>query len=134
MPLPLFDSGGNGEIYIMKIVKSLVMLFGLLPALSLAQRYDVLVDVGDIRYHEASVTLAEADWQKGVWFALKNPSLTLSNCAIYNGDVIVSIPDGNDTALSILLSAKMASRKVLVTVDSDVKYRGYCRLQYITLR
>ncbi len=114
------------------------ILIGLLLAFfsqsSSATRYDVEAEVGRIRYHEAT-NMLNTNWSKIVWFELKNPNITLVNCPIYEGGVIISIPEGNDVAISMLISAKMANKKVLVTIDDAVKFPANerCKLQYITI-
>ena len=100
-----------------------------------ATRFDFIADIGEIRYHEASTTLAP-NWQKHLWFAVVNASVALPNCPEYNGYPIISVPDGNPTAISILLGAKLGGKKVSVTIDDAVKFPANerCKLQYITLQ
>ena len=110
-------------------LKNILLVLFFIPALSFAERQDVTGDVGDIRYHVSEGTLAP-HWNEGVWFQLINTDKTL--CV--NG--LVSIEPGNETAISMLLAAKMADKQVLVTVDSEVQYPAgsYCRLQYLTIK
>ena len=95
---------------------------------ALAERKDVTGDVGDIRYHIDNGDLAPT-WNGGIWFQIVNASESFCN------QNKVSIPPGNETAVSILLAAKMAGKKVLVTVDDANLYPSgsYCKLQYITV-
>ena len=94
-----------------------------------AERKDVTGDVGVIRYHVDSGTMAPS-WSKGVWFQLLNPSEPLCT------DNKISIAPSNETAISMLLAAKMANKQIEVTVDDAVKYPAntYCSLQYITIK
>jgi len=117
-------------------MKLLTLLLSLIVFSSVvnAQRYDITADIGQIRYHEADNTLATS-WPKHVWFQLENISQT-PDCQKISGKYAISIPDGNDTAMSILLAAKLADKKVVVTIDDSVKFpRGnYCKLSYLTLK
>jgi len=99
-----------------------------------AERFDITANIGQIRYHEASSSLAPT-WQKHVWFGLVNPDKT-PNCYKYNAEYAISIPQGNETAISLLLSAKMASKQVVITIDDAVKFPNgqWCQLQYITIK
>ena len=110
-----------------------LMLLGASVGLQ-AERFDITASIGDIRYHEASSSLAVA-WQKHVWFGLVNPDKT-PNCQKYAGAYAISIPESNETAISLIVAAKMADRKVVVTLDDDVKFPkgAYCKLQYITVK
>ena len=100
---------------------------------AIAERFDITANIGQIRYHEATNSLAPS-WQTHVWFGLLNPNKS-PNCQKYGGEYAISIPKGNETAISMLLSSKMANQKVLVTIDDSVKFPGgqYCQLQYITI-
>jgi hypothetical protein len=113
-----------------------IILFTLLalPFFSQAERFDITAEIGQVRYHEASNSMA-ASWKKHIWFGLKNPNKS-PNCQQYSGQYAISIPDGNETAISFLLAAKMANKKVIVTIDDSVKFPGgnYCKLQYLTLK
>ena len=115
-------------------IKFLILGLALLPMLAEAQRYDITAEIGQVRYHEATNTLATS-WRKHVWFGLKNPNKT-PDCKLYAGQYAISIPDGNDTAMSMLLAAKMADKKVIVTIDDTVKFpnSNYCKLLYLTLK
>jgi len=99
-----------------------------------AQRFDITADIGQIRYHESSSTLAPT-WRKHIWFGLKNPNKS-PNCYQYNGEFAISIPDGNDSAVSMLLAAKMANKKVIVTIDDSIKFPSgnYCKMEYFTIK
>jgi hypothetical protein len=110
-------------------LKSILLILCIIPVLSYAERQDVTGDVGDIRYHVSEGILAP-HWNKGIWFQLINTDKTL--CV----GGFVSIEPGNETAISMLLAAKMANKQVLVTVDSEVKYpaNSYCSLQYLTIK
>lgn len=107
----------------------------MIPATCLAERYDITADIGQVRYHEGSTTLA-TQWKKSLWFGLKSPDKT-PDCQIYGGQYSISIPPGNESGISLILAAKMSSAKVLVTIDDAVKYpegSKYCKLQYVTIK
>jgi len=112
----------------MKNIYLLIILI-LISNTALATRVDATGEIGDIRYHINEGTLAPA-WNKTIWFQLINSD---KNFCISNK---VSIKDGDDVAVSMLLAAKMANKKVLVTLDDTVKYPAgkYCLLQYITIK
>lgn len=111
---------------------ALVML--ILSTSANAARFDITGDVGQIRYHEASSSFAPL-WRKHTWFEIVNPD-TKPNCKPYApGTYAISIPENNETALTMLLSAKMANKKVMVTLDDSILFpdNGYCKLQYLTI-
>lgn len=107
------------------------MISFLISDYCLAARVDIQADVGKIRYHEASNTMG-APYQKMVWFALTNPSVT-SSCPKFDSEILVILPDSDQAALSMLLMAKAQNRRVWVTVDDASLLLGYCKLQYLTL-
>ena len=117
-------------------MKLLTLLLSLIVFSSVvnAQRYDITADIGQIRYHEATNSMATS-WRKHVWFHLEN-TLETPDCYKYAGKYAISIPEGNESAMSILLAAKLAGKKVVVTIDDTVKFPSgsYCRLQYLTLK
>jgi len=98
-----------------------------------AQRFDITTDIGQIRYHEASSTLSTS-WKQKIWFGLKGPDNFPTNCPKYNDEHLIGVPSGNSEAVSMLLTAKTAGLKVLVTIDDTVKLGSYCRLQYLTIK
>ena len=101
----------------------------------LAERFDITAKIGDIRFHEASNTLAPG-WRSHTWFALVDPNKS-PDCNKYGQKYAITIPEENSTAISLLLSAKMADKEVLITIDDDVKFpvtTSNCKLQYITLK
>ena len=113
----------------------LALLFIVTPVICQAERYDITADIGPIRYHEGSTTLAP-QWKKALWFGLKSPDKT-PNCQVYGGYYSISIPPENESAISLILAAKMSSAKVLVTIDDAIKYPDgshYCKLQYVTIK
>ncbi|MBQ4880540.1 hypothetical protein J8M21_25410 [Pseudoalteromonas luteoviolacea] len=118
----------------MKFLKLLFLASLTVPQASYAARFDITADVGQIRYHEASNSLAPA-WHKHVWVGLDSPDQN-PNCQLFNGQVGISIPDGNEPALSMLLAAKMAGKKVLITIDDEITFPSgkWCKLQYVTIK
>lgn len=112
------------------------LFFSLFASAAHAARQDVTADVGKIRYHEASTTLAP-EWRRIVWFTLVNPDKLPAACVKYGDEYAVSIPVNNEFAVSLLLMAKASGKKVLVTFDDAIKLpnisNGYCQLQYITV-
>lgn len=115
-------------MFVRFFVFSCLFLFG---SSAFSERYDITADIGLIRYHEASNTLAST-WKKRIWFGIKNHS-SVPDCFQYWGEYAINIPDGNEAAVSMVLSAKMSQSKVVITIDDSVKFAGYCQLQYITL-
>jgi hypothetical protein len=113
----------------MKISLYLSIILTLISNSALAKRVDATGEIGDIRYHVQEGTLAPS-WNKAIWFELIN-----SNKSFCEGNRI-SIKDGDDVAVSMLLAAKMANKKVLVTLEDTIKYPAgrYCLLQYITIK
>ncbi|KZN48841.1 hypothetical protein [Pseudoalteromonas luteoviolacea] len=113
----------------------LFVLFLVVSPHALADRYDIQGEIGQIRYHEATNTLAPA-WKKHTWFTLiPDPNQPKPNCYVHGGGYTVTIPDGNNTAMSMVLAAKMAKQKVTVTVDDSIVFPSnlYCKLQYVTV-
>jgi hypothetical protein len=99
-----------------------------------ATRFDITATIGQIRYHEASNTLATS-WKGHTWFSLANPNKS-PNCDKYDGEYMVSVPDGNETAIAMILAAKMSGSQVLITIDDAVDFpsTGRCKLQYLTIK
>ena len=119
----------------MKSLKWLWISLIVFPSMCFAQRYDVTADIGKIRYHEATSTLSST-WRNTVWISMLNLSVSPVNCKKYGGKYLVSIPADNETALSMVLAAKMANKKVQITLDDPVNYptsTTYCKLQYVTI-
>jgi len=118
------------------MIRFLSVLFVLLSFTVSAARFDITGDVGQIRYHEASNSYAP-QWSRHLWFEISNvDAIPEIKCRMYSAtSYAISIPDGNDTALSMLLSAKMSGVKVMVTVDDSQLFptQAYCKLQYITI-
>lgn len=117
-------------------MKKLITIFAVLvltPGFALAERFDIAAKIGKIRYHEGSNTLATS-WQDFAWISLEQPNAS-PDCATYEGKYIVSIPGGNNQILTMALTAKMADKQVLVTIDDDVKSPdgNTCKLQYFTI-
>jgi hypothetical protein len=105
----------------------LLLVLTIISCNTFSERKDVTGDVGKIRYHIDEGALAPT-WNKAVWFQLDNPSESFCDRNR------VSIPPGNESAISMLLSAKMAGKKIEVTVDDELIYpegHTYCKLQYI---
>ncbi|NOI30618.1 hypothetical protein [Vibrio coralliilyticus] len=116
------------------MVRFTLVLFILLSFTASAARFDITGDIGQIRYHEASSSFAPL-WRKHTWFEIVNPE-TKPNCKSYaSGTYAISIPENNETALTLLLSAKMANKQVMVTLDDSILFpdNGYCKLQYLTI-
>lgn len=113
----------------------LLSLVTLLTMPLFAERFDIIGNIGEVRYHEAETSLAGAAWRKQVWFTLVNANKS-PDCRVWKGGYGVSIPSDNDTAMSMLLAAKTSGMKVEITIDDSVKYPGgtWCKLQYITLK
>ena len=111
----------------MKFLFAIVSVL-LVGNVALAASKDVTGSVGDIRYHIDNGSMAPS-WNGGIWFQLKEASESFCN------QNKVSVPPGNDIAVSMLLAAKMAGKQVLVTVDDSELYPAgaYCKLQYITV-
>ena len=111
----------------MKKIYLLIILI-LTSSTAFATRFDATGDIGQIRYHVDNGKLAPS-WNKTVWFQLKNSNKNFCN------QNKVSIKDGDEVAISMLLAAKMANKKVMITLDDTVKYPsvGYCLMQYITI-
>ena len=114
-----------------------MLLFLVLSSSVYAKRFDITGSIGLIRYHEASNHLSSS-WKKHVWFSLINgdKSPDCPKSWLSDKGYLIAIPEGNEPALSILLSAKMSDKKVIVTIDDSVKFGSgqYCQLQYITLK
>ncbi|MBA6233515.1 MULTISPECIES: hypothetical protein [unclassified Colwellia] len=106
---------------------SIILIF--ISSTALGARVDATGEIGEIRYHINEGTLAPA-WNKTIWFQLINSDKTF--CTSNK----VSIKDGDDMAVSMLLAAKMANKKVLITLEDTIKYPAgtYCLLQYITIK
>lgn len=117
-----------------KVISSCVLLAIFFVSDAFAKRYDITADIGQIRYHDADNTLASS-WRGDMWFSLSNPNQQ-PNCKTYSGKYAISVSKGNETAISMILAAKMSSSKVIVTIDDEVKRAGsvYCQLQYITIK
>ncbi len=100
-----------------------------------AEKFDITAEVGMIRYAESSQTIDEK-WRKHVWFTLVNPDQS-PDCPKYQGDYAISVPDGNETAISMILAAQVADKKVRVVIDDDVRFPAginqECKLQFIDL-
>ncbi|MCG9598924.1 hypothetical protein L1D15_19710 [Vibrio sp. Isolate25] len=115
--------------------KNFITLVALIASTSAsAARVDITGDIGQIRYHETSNSFAPL-WRKHAWFEIVNPDVK-PNCRQYASDsYAISIPEGNETALTLLLSAKMANKRVMVTLDDTILFpsNGYCKFQYITI-
>ncbi|OCQ23532.1 hypothetical protein A7985_06215 [Pseudoalteromonas luteoviolacea] len=119
----------------LKMLFVLLLLVVSSHALANANRFDLIGEIGEIRYHEASNTLAPS-WKKHTWFTLKaDPGQPKPSCYIHGGGYSITIPDGNDTAISMVLAAKMASKRVRITFDDTVDFPSpsYCKVQYITI-
>ena len=99
-----------------------------------ATRFDVVADVGEVRHFETTNAIS-TPMRTHSWFTLINSSQSLTNCPKSSGNPIITIPAGNDSAIAILISAKMANKKILVTLDDAVKFPSTegCKLQYLTL-
>ncbi|KPZ73137.1 hypothetical protein AN944_00285 [Shewanella sp. P1-14-1] len=117
-----------------KIMSVCVLLASFLASDAYAIRYDITADIGQIRYHDVDNTMASS-WRGDMWFSLSNPNQQ-PNCKKYSGKYAISVSKGNETAISMILAAKMSSSKVIVTIDDEVKRAGsvYCQLQYITIK
>lgn len=118
----------------MNIKAFIALVILILSAPANAARFDITGDIGQIRYHEASNSFAPL-WRKHTWFEIVNPD-TKPNCySSSSGKYSVSIPENNETALTMLLSAKMANKKVMVTLDDSIRFPsgGHCKLQYLTI-
>ncbi len=119
----------------MKTFYKLTFLAAIVSGTGYAERFDITADIGQIRYHEGSTILAP-QWKKSIWFGLKSPDKT-PNCKIYGGQYAISVPPENESAISLILAAKMSSSKVLITLDDTIKYpegSNYCKLQYVTIK
>ena len=99
-----------------------------------AARFDITGDIGQIRYHEASNSFAPL-WRKHTSFEIVTPNGKPNCYSSSSGKYSVSIPENNETALTMLLSAKMANKKVMVTLDDSIRFPhdGHCKLQYLTI-
>jgi len=113
----------------LKLIAMLVLL--LTVEQCIAARVDIKADIGQIRYHEATNTMG-APYQKTVWFALANPDVA-SSCPKFDSNILVIFPDTDQAALSMILMAKAANKRVWVTLDDSALMLGYCKLQYLTL-
>jgi hypothetical protein len=114
----------------MKNKITILIILCLAPLVSFAAIQTSTGDVGEIRYHDASITINSA-WKNVVWFELTNVDKAL---CVNNR---VTITEGNDTAISMLLAAKMSSKKITVTVDDTVIHPAgstYCKLQYLSIK
>lgn len=120
----------------MKITSFLLLLCTLFSVSTYAARFDIIGDVGKIRYHGATNSFAPR-WSRHSWFEIINTDADSKiNCSAYSStSYAITIPDGNETALSMLLSAKMSGSKVMVTVDDTVVFpaNSYCKIQYLTI-
>lgn len=98
-----------------------------------AVKFDVEGDIGQVRYIDANSTYAVV-WRRFIWFELKNTNIT-ANCPKFNGEYRIAVTDGNEVAVSMILAAKMANKRVMVTVNDEATYDtgGYCLLQYFTI-
>ncbi|NOH54424.1 hypothetical protein F0266_15900 [Vibrio coralliilyticus] len=115
-----------------KVFTALVIL--ILSTSANAARFDITGDIGQIRYHEASSSLSPV-WRSYTWFEVINSDVKPNCYSSSSGKYSVSIPENNETALTMLLSAKMANKKVMVTLDDSIRFPsgGHCKLQYLTI-
>ncbi|MFN3018210.1 hypothetical protein ACK1CN_19845 [Vibrio coralliilyticus] len=115
-----------------KAFAALVML--ILSASANAARFDITGDIGQIRYHEASNSFAPL-WRKHTWFEVINSDVKPNCYSSSPGKYSIAIPENNETALTMLLSAKMANKKVMVTLDDSIRFPNdrHCKLQYLTI-
>lgn len=90
-------------------------------------------EIGQIRYHEKREHTLPS-WKKTIRFGLKSTNKS-PDCIKFSGEYAIAIPDGNEAAVSMVLSAKMSRSKVLITLDDSLKFSGspYCLLQHITI-
>lgn len=112
------------------MVRFISVLFILLSYTANAARFDITGDIGQIRYHEASSSLSPV-WRSEVINSDGKPNCYSSSSGKYS----IAIPENNETALTMLLSAKMANKKVMVTLDDSIRFPsgGHCKLQYLTI-
>lgn len=105
-----------------------ILIVSLLSVSAYSARIDATGNVGTIRYHSAATTMAPS-WQKGLWFQLTDSSKQFCT------DNKVSIAPDNEAAISMILAAKMAEKRIEITIDDTVKYPvgTYCKLQYLTI-
>lgn len=111
-----------------------VMLVGFLMVNhAQAARHDVLANIGEIRYHESTNGYA-VPWRNIIWFSLINPSKTF-NCPQNGGLYKVAFPADQEALVSMMLAAKMADKRVKVTIDDSVLLPagGYCKVQYLNI-
>jgi len=116
-------------------MKKLLLAFGFCLVIfqGSAAQFEVTGEIGVIRYHEINSTIAP-HWVGVTWFTLISRDEELGECKKWNGDPLIAIPEGNINAISIMLAAKMASQKVLITVDDEGLYpSSHCKLEFITL-
>jgi len=101
-----------------------------------AEQFEIAGDISQIRYHGASYPATPA-WNALTWFGLKDPIVSFENqskCNKYSGEYLIVIPKENETAISMVLSAKMAGQEVVVAVDDTITSSGFCNLQYIAIK
>ncbi|TVZ40846.1 hypothetical protein P886_0178 [Alteromonadaceae bacterium 2753L.S.0a.02] len=116
-------------------MKFLLMGFFIcLAATANAKRYDIQGKISQVRYHEAASTLAP-EWHKLVWFTIKDANHN-PDCRTNDGEYSIVIPTNNESALSMVLAAKMSDSDILVTIDDSRKITSsnYCVLEYFTIR
>ena len=123
----------NGYKQKRKTMKYIYLLISLCvtPLSSFAATQSATGHIGDIRYHTAEQTL-NVPWRKVVWFKLVDSD----NNICTSNNISVATTD-NETAISMILAAKMANKEVMVTIDDAIKYPAgttYCSLQYITIK
>ncbi len=83
----------------------ITVLFGF-SSVSNAQRHDITGKVGQIRYHEVSGTLAPT-WVGSFWFHITEiEGGETPSCIKFNGEYAIAVPQNNDTALAMILTAK----------------------------
>ena len=118
----------------MNIKAFIALVILILSTSANAARFDITGDIGQIRYHEASNSFTPL-WRKHTWFEIITPNGKPNCYSSSSGKYSVSIPENNETALTMLLSAKMANKKVMVTLDDSIRFPsgGHCKLQYLTI-
>ncbi len=121
----------------MRSFNALFALTILLPQISFADIHNIDGYVGSIRYHEANNTVW-ASWSKKLWFKLENPSKEVEKCLYDSSDdsqdgYYIAVPEDNETAIAMILSAKMMYSKIQVRINDDQKIHDHCKLQYITI-
>lgn len=116
-----------------KLLTLLIFLF--LSGDAFAKRFDITANIAEIRYHGSTQTLAGSQWQDVVWFSLENLNIEPTNCRKYRNKYGIAVAKGDKDALSIALAAKLAGKKVLITLDDTIRgaHNESCLLQYITL-